>query len=51
MKILPIMLEAVQKYATNVYDSEVNSLSTVYEIMRKWDKALTCTGAGSITET
>eukprot|EP00984_Skeletonema_dohrnii_P022832 scaffold11933_cov117-Skeletonema_dohrnii-CCMP3373.AAC.4 len=51
VKILPIMLEAVQTYATNVYDSKVNPLSIVYEIMRKWDKALTCTGAGNIIET
>eukprot|EP00984_Skeletonema_dohrnii_P022835 scaffold11933_cov117-Skeletonema_dohrnii-CCMP3373.AAC.7 len=51
VKILPKMLEAVQKYATNVHDYKVNPLSIVYEVMRKWDKALTCTGAGSIIET
>jgi len=51
VKILPIMLEAVQTYATNVDDSKVKPLSIVYEVMRKWDKALTCTGAGNIIET
>eukprot|EP00984_Skeletonema_dohrnii_P029094 scaffold19434_cov121-Skeletonema_dohrnii-CCMP3373.AAC.10 len=42
VKILPNIVEAVQKYETNVYDSKVKPLSIVYEIMRKWDKALTC---------
>mmetsp|Transcript_18029 Transcript_18029/g.30432 ORF Transcript_18029/g.30432 Transcript_18029/m.30432 type:complete len:156 (+) Transcript_18029:3-470(+) len=51
LKILPIMLEAVQKYAKNVNFLEVKPLSIVYEVMRKWDKALTCTGAGNIIET
>eukprot|EP00985_Skeletonema_marinoi_P025984 scaffold19645_cov73-Skeletonema_marinoi.AAC.1 len=42
MKLLPNVLDAVQKYATNVDDSEVKPLSIVYEIMRKWDKTMTC---------
>mmetsp|Transcript_18720 Transcript_18720/g.37757 ORF Transcript_18720/g.37757 Transcript_18720/m.37757 type:complete len:558 (+) Transcript_18720:46-1719(+) len=36
LKILPIMLEAVQKYAKNVNFLEVKPLSIVYEVMRKW---------------
>eukprot|EP00985_Skeletonema_marinoi_P001471 scaffold581_cov127-Skeletonema_marinoi.AAC.22 len=38
VKLLPNVLDAVQKYATNVYhsDSEVKPLSIVYEVMRKW---------------
>eukprot|EP00984_Skeletonema_dohrnii_P006163 scaffold2199_cov120-Skeletonema_dohrnii-CCMP3373.AAC.4 len=36
LKILPTMLEAVQKYATNMCDPKVKPLSIVYEVMRKW---------------
>jgi len=44
VKILPNILEAVQKYATKVPDDDVNypkvePLSIVYETMRKWEKA------------
>ena len=42
VKILPNILEAVQKYATKVHQDEifkVEPLSIVYETMRKWEKA------------
>eukprot|EP00984_Skeletonema_dohrnii_P036383 scaffold37292_cov155-Skeletonema_dohrnii-CCMP3373.AAC.1 len=42
VKILPNILEAVQKYATKVHEDEdhkVKPLSIVYETMRKWEKA------------
>ena len=43
IKILPFMLEAVQRYASVVNPDEddhwrVKVLSIVYEVMRKWDK-------------
>ena len=46
LKILPDMLDAVQKYKSAarlrnwINDSKVDPLSIVYEIMRKWDKAI-----------
>ena len=45
VEVLPNMVEAVQKYANMLdrsvdrYGGNVKSLSIVYEVMRKWDKA------------
>lgn len=48
VKLLPSILEAVQRYASVAHLDDTNSppdysrvepLSIVYEVMRKWDKA------------
>ena len=39
LKLLPNILQSVQKYYMHTHDPKVNPLSIVYEIMRKWDKA------------
>jgi hypothetical protein len=42
VKLLPNMLGSVQRYSKNMFlrhEHEVEALSIVYEVMRKWDKA------------
>ena len=54
VKVLPNMLEAVQRYSKNVVRGrkrEVEALSIIYEVMRKWDKVFPLyksSGAGNI---
>ncbi len=54
VKVLPNMLEAVQRYSKNVVRGrkrEVEALSIVYEVMRQWEKVFPLyksSGAGNI---